>query len=289
MSRRVSPNDPEESFFEKHLGLTLSLSVLLHVFIGWLFLLVLPNLLEAGREESKEEVIIVQIDDDRNPPLPVNPTDIGQAETTAETKAAESPAADEAVKVKPTENPAADEVVKVKPTENPAADEVVKVKPTESPAADEVVKVKPLNDQTAEAKAANEAAVQAALLKLAESLRQKDQQGGSTTGEKVDRRKMAYYKNLRDIVVSNWVTPPSYSVGNHLDYQLTILPDGRISGLNPKSSSGDPELDTSLVRAINKSDPLPPLPEVFENQPETVILRFDPEDVRRLQRQQQGL
>ncbi len=291
---------------EKHLGLTLFLSVILHVFIGWLFLLVLPDLLEA-RRQSREDFITVQLLGDLAPPAPAAPADIPVNPEAKGPDVVEAPrsAGERAPQITP---PAPDtlaapaDVVPLGPKalEKPP---VIKKKATPPPKVTppKVEKPKPkapsLDDQIASRLRKVERRVEGreqppadsnmVNRNIAEGRGQGEgsESGGATGGARVDPRKMAYYRHIRDIVVSNWVTPISYSANSTLDYKLVIQPNGHLSSVEQARSSGDPDLDISLVRAINKSNPFPPLPEVFENRPETIILRFNPDDVRRLQQQ----
>jgi colicin import membrane protein len=73
----------------------------------------------------------------------------------------------------------------------------------------------------------------------------------------------AYYDQVERAVRSNWIPP------QHMDFQrqtamtvvsITLLPDGRVLKSIVEQSSGDPQFDQSVMRAILKSTPFPPPP-----------------------------
>jgi colicin import membrane protein len=98
---------------------------------------------------------------------------------------------------------------------------------------------------------------------------------GSSRGQALDPEKERYYRHIRDIVGSNWVAPSeALSSDISADYQVRIETDGRVSASRLLRSSGNPEFDLSVERAVAKSSPFPPLPEVFEGRPDDPALRF---------------
>jgi colicin import membrane protein len=73
----------------------------------------------------------------------------------------------------------------------------------------------------------------------------------------------AYYDQVERAVRANWIPP------QHMDFQrqtamtvvsITLLPDGRVLKSTVEESSGDPQFDQSVMRAILKSTPFPPPP-----------------------------
>jgi TonB family protein len=56
--------------------------------------------------------------------------------------------------------------------------------------------------------------------------------------------------------------------------EVNIVKDGRISGMNIASSSGNDVLDKSTLAGIIASAPLPPLPAEFKSESLRVRLRF---------------
>ncbi len=61
---------------------------------------------------------------------------------------------------------------------------------------------------------------------------------------------------------------------------IEILPNGRITDMWFEKRSGSRYLDESATKAINKSNPLPPLPTGYPGKSYTVGVRFTPEGIR---------
>ncbi|MDR1656285.1 MAG: TonB C-terminal domain-containing protein [Deltaproteobacteria bacterium] len=89
-------------------------------------------------------------------------------------------------------------------------------------------------------------------------------EAGNPNGAMIDPAKADYYYRIREIIRSNWLPPPmAMSPDLNCTFVIVIEPDGRISGVRMKQSSGVPEYDTSVSQAIGRSS-LPGLPDVFE-------------------------
>ena len=88
-------------------------------------------------------------------------------------------------------------------------------------------------------------------------------EGGSTSGVRIDPVREAYYRQIREIIRSNWI-PPAAAMSPDLQctFVIAIQPDGRISGRNLRRGSGVAEFDQSVEMAITRSR-LPRLPDVF--------------------------
>jgi colicin import membrane protein len=98
-----------------------------------------------------------------------------------------------------------------------------------------------------------------------------------------DRQKEMQYNSYLDqvyqIVRGNWNNPPDFDMNNKsimTVVSITILADGKITDTNIEQSSGDPLFDQSVMRAILKSDPLPPPPIGIDQQTYDLGLRFFP-------------
>ncbi|KXS56600.1 MAG: hypothetical protein AMR96_01745 [Candidatus Adiutrix intracellularis] len=99
--------------------------------------------------------------------------------------------------------------------------------------------------------------------------------GGASPGERIDPLKAAYYQHLKDIVSSNWLPPSgSLAAGLQAIFAIRVEPNGQLSGMRLEKSSGTPDYDMSVERAIRKSSPFPPLPPVFNNTSEIAGLKF---------------
>jgi TonB family protein len=87
----------------------------------------------------------------------------------------------------------------------------------------------------------------------------------------------AYYDQVERAVRENWIPPQSMDFEKESAMtvvSLTLLPDGRVLKSYIEESSGDPQFDQSVMRAILKSTPFPPPPIGLKQQSFEVGLRF---------------
>ena len=105
--------------------------------------------------------------------------------------------------------------------------------------------------------------------------------GGASSGFMSIKHKM-YYNLIWQRIRSAWVLSES-ALGGRKDLEtiiaIRIARDGRIADIQFEKRSGNPQLDESALRAIKKSDPLPPLPPGFEGDSFDVGVRFTPSDL----------
>jgi colicin import membrane protein len=89
------------------------------------------------------------------------------------------------------------------------------------------------------------------------------------------------YKNrMEDTIKKNWVWPGQRSnLKLRVTVHYNIKDNGEIVGLKIVQSSGDPAYDDSVVRAVRKSSPLPPIPQGLAKDFEEVEYTFRPEDL----------
>ncbi|MFH1092436.1 MAG: energy transducer TonB, partial [Pseudomonadota bacterium] len=99
----------------------------------------------------------------------------------------------------------------------------------------------------------------------------------------LDSRMRDYYVVLYNIISAKWVMPPPAMMGNKKDleaiYVIRIDPSGKIAKAWFERKSGVALFDQSAIKAVEKSDPLPRLPEVFKDASIEVGLRFTPRGV----------
>lgn len=90
----------------------------------------------------------------------------------------------------------------------------------------------------------------------------------------------AYHERAHEIILGNWSLPNSYKREN-LEVQLIALVrrDGRILKVTVKRSSGNSEFDGFAVRAVRKSNPLPPFPEDYTSDQVEIMFSFRPDDL----------
>ena len=89
------------------------------------------------------------------------------------------------------------------------------------------------------------------------------------------------YKNrMEDTIKRNWVWPGQRSNRKlGVTVRWSVKDNGEIVGLKIVQPSGDPAYDDSVVRAVRKSSPLPPVPEGLAKDFAEVEYTFRPEDL----------
>jgi colicin import membrane protein len=89
------------------------------------------------------------------------------------------------------------------------------------------------------------------------------------------------YKNrMEDTIKRNWVWPGQRSNRKlGVTVRWSVQDNGEIVGLKIVQPSGDPAYDDSVVRAVRKSSPLPPVPEGLAKDFAEVEYTFRPEDL----------
>ena len=96
----------------------------------------------------------------------------------------------------------------------------------------------------------------------------------------VEPEKKEYYTNVYEIVSKNWkfanVDVSDLQGCQSIPVRLAIEPDGQISAVNNMSVCESQELVDTLIKAVNKSSPLPALPPVFEGRRQMVEIIFHP-------------
>ncbi len=87
----------------------------------------------------------------------------------------------------------------------------------------------------------------------------------------------AYYRSIRERISSEWALPVEL-IGKKQDYTtiigIKIDRDGNILHTEIEESSGNIVFDRSVLKAIEKSNPLPPLPEEFADKVLDIGFRF---------------
>lgn len=101
---------------------------------------------------------------------------------------------------------------------------------------------------------------------------------GRITSRLMEIRYKAYYNTIWEIIKDAWVIPEGVHVRQGLETVVgfRIAKDGRVLSIEIEKSSGNDPYDQSVIRAIEKSSPLPPLP--GEEGAMEVGIRFTPEE-----------
>ncbi len=105
--------------------------------------------------------------------------------------------------------------------------------------------------------------------------------GGASSGFMSIKHKM-YYNLIWQQIRNAWVLPEEVLRGKkdlETIIAIRIDRDGQIVDIQFEKKSGNPYLDESAFRAIKKANPLPPLPQSFEEDKFDVGVRFTPSDL----------
>ncbi len=108
---------------------------------------------------------------------------------------------------------------------------------------------------------------------------------GSSSGASTDVmtiKHKIYYNLIWKRIRSVWVLPDAALAGQkNLETIIALRIDrnGQIVDIQFEKKSGNPAFDESTLRAIQKSNPLPPLPPGFEGDQFDVGVRFTPSDL----------
>jgi TolA protein len=98
--------------------------------------------------------------------------------------------------------------------------------------------------------------------------------GGSGKGVP-DTDLSAYYNEIWKRIRSMWAIPEGLSSSSlSAVYSIRVARDGRIVDVWLESGSGNGAFDDSALRAIKKADPLPPIPDKYEDTTMDVGIRF---------------
>lgn len=99
---------------------------------------------------------------------------------------------------------------------------------------------------------------------------------GVAARELIDLKYRLYYNMIWEKIRDAWVLPEGVTKGKKLEaiVALRIRRDGNIQNYWIEKGSGNAYFDQSAIRAINKANPLPPLPEDFREDIFEVGVRF---------------
>lgn len=100
--------------------------------------------------------------------------------------------------------------------------------------------------------------------------------GGSAKAD-LERKYPAYYGVIRDKVQDNWIYPEGLKDGAiSVIVSIKIARTGKLLDVSVEKSSGDQAFDASLLKAVKKAAPFPPLPVDMEGSFLETGLRFCP-------------
>jgi colicin import membrane protein len=108
-------------------------------------------------------------------------------------------------------------------------------------------------------------------------------QVGSMKGGELSQALMLYRALVNEKIESNWVLPERFSQSQDKLEAVVVVRtrrDGTVYDLHFEKKSGDPYFDDSVLKAILKSKPFPPFPDIYSPKEEEIVIHFAPENVR---------
>jgi TonB family protein len=106
---------------------------------------------------------------------------------------------------------------------------------------------------------------------------------GGMKGGELSQALMLYRALVNEKIESNWVLPERLSRETE-DLEAVVVVrarrDGTVFDINFEKKSGNSYFDDSVLKAILKSKPFPPFPDIYSPQEEEIVIRFAPENVR---------
>lgn len=102
--------------------------------------------------------------------------------------------------------------------------------------------------------------------------------GGGGGGGGSDSRMARYYTAIWQKIRSNWTLPSQWSDAKmEAIVVISLLPNGAITSIKFEKRSGYPTFDQSVLWAVERSNPLPPLPAGLSSGIMEIGIRFRPE------------
>jgi colicin import membrane protein len=106
---------------------------------------------------------------------------------------------------------------------------------------------------------------------------------GSMKGDELSQALGLYRALVYDKIESNWVLPERF-IPEKAQMEAVVVVrarrDGTLTDIHFEKKSGDPYFDDSVLKAILKSKPFPPFPDIYSPKEEEIVIRFSPVDGR---------
>uniref|UniRef100_A0A832A0P5 TonB family protein n=1 Tax=Desulfacinum infernum TaxID=35837 RepID=A0A832A0P5_9BACT len=105
--------------------------------------------------------------------------------------------------------------------------------------------------------------------------------GPGGRGEELALARRLYYTEVWAAIKRQWVLPKSLINVQGLEAVVVIVVrrDGKIESMQFEKRSGNQLFDDSVLRAIQKADPLPKFPDIYSPPRDEIGVRFRPEDL----------
>jgi colicin import membrane protein len=102
--------------------------------------------------------------------------------------------------------------------------------------------------------------------------------GRDGTGQSIEGIPMQIYRmEVENRIYNNWAYPERKELKATI--VLTVRRDGTILETKLKRRSGDPLFDESALKAVKRSDPLPPFPEIYKKSYDEIEIIFNPQNL----------
>ena len=91
-----------------------------------------------------------------------------------------------------------------------------------------------------------------------------------------------YQMEVEDRIKGNWSYPVALQSREELEAIVVVMVkrDGTILKTEMKKGSSDPIFDDSVIRAVKRSDPLPPFPEGYRKSHDEIEIKFNLKDLQ---------
>ena len=105
---------------------------------------------------------------------------------------------------------------------------------------------------------------------------------GEMRGGELSQALMLYRALVNEKIESNWALPERSSRGKGKLEAVVVVRvrrDGTVFDIQFEQKSGDSYFDDSVLKAVLKSKPFPPFPDIYSPKEEEIVIRFAPENV----------
>ena len=105
---------------------------------------------------------------------------------------------------------------------------------------------------------------------------------GEMRGGELSQALMLYRALVNEKIESNWALPERLSQGKGKLEAVVVVRvrrDGTVFDIQFEQKSGDSYFDDSVLKAVLKSKPFPPFPDIYSPTEEEIVIRFAPEKV----------
>jgi TonB family protein len=106
---------------------------------------------------------------------------------------------------------------------------------------------------------------------------------GGMSGSELSQALGLYRALVNEKIESNWVFPEQLHRQKGKIEAIVVVRarrDGTVFGIEFEKKSGDPYFDESVLKAIIKSKPFPPFPDIYSPKEEEIVIRFSPPNGR---------